>query len=150
MDETAAAIERQSLQLGKWGNLLMAGAGVAAAYLSHSDALLVDGLYSGLNFVSAIVAANVAASVAKPADRRYPFGYGAYEALLQDRPFTLLEVAVTKLGRTHFAVSYVKPDSPVSGEEADALREEIESACGEVLEDMKAELIIAAEGPYPQ
>ena len=59
----------------------MALAGIAAAYASHSDAILVDGLYSGVNFVSAIIAAQVSQSLLKPADRRYPFGYDAYEAL---------------------------------------------------------------------
>jgi predicted Co/Zn/Cd cation transporter (cation efflux family) len=75
------AVERQSLEVGKWGNLLMAGAGIAAAWTSHSDAILVDGLYSGVNFVAAIIAARISAAVLKPADRRYPFGYDSYEAL---------------------------------------------------------------------
>ena len=37
----------------------MAVAGVVASFLSNSDALLVDGLYSGVNFVSAIIAAGI-------------------------------------------------------------------------------------------
>lgn len=306
-EDSATSIEHQSLSIGKWGNLVMAGAGVAAAYLSHSDALLLDGLYSGLNFLSAIIAAKISASVLKPADQRYPFGYGAYEALyikfralvllgiivfavfgavqkivtyasggevpelvfgpilvysivmvsicmglagwhhynwrrsgsrsellqteskaavidgvisagagggllaagllrstalgiivpvadsiivlimtvfifrepvsmfmtalrevagesadpaaierirkrlgelLQDRPFKLIEVTLIKLGRSHFAVAYIKPDGTISGEEADALRDEIELACCKVLKGAKAELIIAARGPY--
>lgn len=78
---TPETIERRSLHAGKWGNLLMAVAGVVASFLSNSDALLVDGLYSGVNFFSAIIAAKITASVARPPDRRYPFGYDAYEAL---------------------------------------------------------------------
>ncbi len=81
MTNTNEGIERRSLQTGKWGNLVMAIAGVGAAFLSRSDALLVDGLYSGVNFISAIVAARISMSIAKPADRRYPFGYDAHEAL---------------------------------------------------------------------
>ncbi|VAW08365.1 hypothetical protein MNBD_ALPHA05-431 [hydrothermal vent metagenome] len=303
-----AAIERRSLSIGKWANLLMAGSGIAAAFASHSDALLVDGLYSGVNFASAIIAGRISASILKPADRRYPMGYDAYEALyvkyrslvllgimafaafgavakiiayvggqqvpelvfgpilvyvvlmivicfglalwyhhnwkrsgscsellktesraaivdgvisagagagllstallrgtalefivpisdsiivlilsafiigepvrmfrrslrevaggsadpetgvnvrrsieklLQDRPYALLEVVVMKMGRTHFVVAYVNPDAPVSGDEADALREEIETGCAALLKGTKAELIIAATGPYP-
>ena len=72
---TGEAIERRSLEIGKWGNLVMAVAGVAAAFLSNSDALLVDGLYSGVNFVSAIVAAQISLVIVKPADRRYPFDH---------------------------------------------------------------------------
>ncbi len=308
LDDKAAAIERQSLELGKWGNLLMGIAGVSAAYFSRSDALLVDGLYSGVNFVSAIVAARVSAAVRRPADRRYPFGYAAYEALyvkframvllgimtfavfgaarkiatyatggkvpelvfgpiliyavvmvltcaalaawhyynwqrsgrqselltteskaavvdgiissgagggllaasllrgtllepivpiadsivvllmtvliirqpvlmflsslkevaggaaspvmieqlkarLENappaRPFEMIELAVTKLGRTHFVVAYLKPESPVSGAEADEIRAAIESSCNEALGEAKAEVIVTASFPYP-
>lgn len=305
----SAANETRSLSVGKWANLLMAGAGIVAAYASHSDALLVDGLYSGVNFVSAIIAGRVSMSIVKPADRRFPFGYDAYEALyvkyrslvllgimafaafgsvskiiayangqpipdlvlgpilvytllmvavcfglawwhhhnwqrsgrrsellqiesraatvdgvisaaagggllsaslltgtvlavivpiadsiivlvicvlivgqpartfldslrevaggsadpktsqevrrqiealLADRPFTFLDVAVTKLGRGHFVVAYVKPDNPVSGEQADALRQQIEDDCIKLLPGTKAELVIAATPPWQQ
>ena len=94
-EQTAADVERQSLQLGKWGNLLMAGAGVAAANFSHSDAIMIDGLYSGVNFFSAIVAAKIGASVLKPADRRYPFGYSVFEAIyVQFRAMVLVGILV--------------------------------------------------------
>ena len=53
MTNKSQDFEGQSLETGKWGNLLMAVAGVVAAFLSHSDALLVDGLYSGVKFLSA-------------------------------------------------------------------------------------------------
>jgi len=287
----------------------MAVAGVGAAYLSHSDALLVDGLYSGVNFFSAMIAAKVSVAVLQPADRRYPFGYAAYEALyvnframvllgimvfavfgalqkittyatggevpklvfepimiyavvmvlicaslaawhyynwqrsgkrselliteskaaivdgvisggaggglvaasllrgttldfivpvadsivvlvmaaliirqpvlmflgslrevaggaaepavveqmrtridelLSDVPFGLIELAITKLGRTHYVVAYLNPDTPVEGAVVDALRNRIESACVEVLGDAKAELVITATPPYPK
>jgi len=78
---TDAEIERRSLEAGKWVNLFMAVAGVAASLSSRSDALLVDGLYSGVNFVSAIVAAKVGAAVTRPPDRERPFGYDAEEPL---------------------------------------------------------------------
>lgn len=81
MTTDESLIERQSLELGKWANLAMAVAGVGAAYASNSDALLVDGLYSGVNFVSAIVAARISRSIQAPPDARYPFGYDAYEAI---------------------------------------------------------------------
>jgi len=81
MIDASGAVERRSLELGKWINLLMAVAGVAAASLSRSDALLVDGLYSGVNFFSAIVAARVGEAVIRPPDRSRPFGYEAEESL---------------------------------------------------------------------
>jgi predicted Co/Zn/Cd cation transporter (cation efflux family) len=73
--------EKRSLTTGMWANLLMGAAGITAAQLSNSDALMVDGLYSGVNFCSAIIAARVATSLLKPADKRMPFGYDANEAL---------------------------------------------------------------------
>ncbi|MGI9401053.1 MAG: cation transporter [Rhizobiaceae bacterium] len=71
-------IELRALSLNKWANLFMGVAGVTAALLSHSDAILVDGLYSAVNFVSAIIAMRVAKRVQQPADRTRPWGY-AYE-----------------------------------------------------------------------
>lgn len=81
MPVDSVAIERRSLQISKWGNLFMALAGVAAAYYSHSLALLVDGLYSGVNFGAALIAARVATLVNRPPDTRYPWGYDALESL---------------------------------------------------------------------
>lgn len=81
MTDIGGDIERRSLEVGKWTNLLMALAGIAAASLSRSDALLVDGLYSGVNFLSAIVAARVGEAVTRPPDRSRPFGYEAEESL---------------------------------------------------------------------
>lgn len=305
--KTPEAIERRSLHVGKWGNLLMAVAGVVAAFLSNSDALLVDGLYSGVNFISAIIAAKITTTVARPPDRRYPFGYDAHEALyvtfrslvllgimafaafgalgkivayasgkeipelqfgpilvyavamvaiclalaawhrfnwrrsgkrseilstesraavvdavisggvgggflvsmflegtalefivpvsdsiivllmcvaiagqpltmflgalrqvagasaepatvkkvrehlqqiLKDQPFELLEVAVTKMGRSYFVISYVKPDAAVDGMAADKLWQQLNAGVQEVLRQTKTELIIAGQPPY--
>lgn len=102
------SIEQRSLQLGKWANLLMAAAGVAAAYASHSDALLVDGLYSGVNFVSAMIAARISASILQPADRWYPFGYDAYEALyVKYRSLVLLGImAFAVIGAVAKIITY--------------------------------------------
>ncbi len=73
--------ERRSLGVGKWANLVMGVLGVTAAMLSNSDALMVDGLYSAVNFVSAIIAGRIALSVVKGADRKRPFGYDANESI---------------------------------------------------------------------
>jgi predicted Co/Zn/Cd cation transporter (cation efflux family) len=73
--------EQRSLGIGKWANLVMGVLGVTAAMLSNSDALMVDGLYSAVNFVSAIIAGRIALSVTKGADRRRPFGYDANESI---------------------------------------------------------------------
>jgi predicted Co/Zn/Cd cation transporter (cation efflux family) len=79
--EQATLIETRSLNIGKWANLFMGVAGVLAAWLSRSDALLVDGLYSAVNFFSAIVAARVGLSIQRRPDKLRPFGYESDEAL---------------------------------------------------------------------
>ena len=104
----SSVIEQNSLELGKWANLFMAVAGVATSYLSHSDALLVDGLYSGVNFFSAIIAARITAAVACPADRRYPFGYEVLEALyVKYRALVLLGImAFASLGAVQKIIAF--------------------------------------------
>ena len=71
------------------------------------------------------------------------------EESLQDRPYTLLEVAVTKMGRAHFVVTYVKPDAPVDGDAADALWQQLDLALRKNLGQVKTEIIIAGRSPYP-
>jgi predicted Co/Zn/Cd cation transporter (cation efflux family) len=73
--------EQRSLRVARWANLVMAGAGVFTAWVANADALLVDGLYSGVNFLSSLVAARVGQSVMRPWDQTRPFGYYADEAL---------------------------------------------------------------------
>lgn len=79
--ENAGRIERGSLRVAMAANLVMGMAGIYAALASRSDALLVDGLFSAVNFLSAIVAARVGISIARAPDRRRPFGYDADEAI---------------------------------------------------------------------
>ncbi len=74
-------IEKRALAIGKWANLLMGVAGILAAWLSRSDAMLVDGLYSAINFFSAIVAARVSERIGRPPDRRRPWGYDFEETI---------------------------------------------------------------------
>ncbi|MBE2259107.1 MAG: cation transporter [Candidatus Accumulibacter sp.] len=98
MTSHVLSIETRALAVGQWANLVMAVAGVSAAMLSRSDALLVDGLYSGVNFVSALIAARVARAVRRPADSRYPFGYDAYESLyVSFRALVLIGILVFAL-----------------------------------------------------
>ncbi|MGK7928491.1 MAG: cation transporter [Spirulina sp.] len=73
--------EKRSFAIARWANLVMAIAGILAAWLSNADALLVDGLYSGVNFLSSLVAAKVGESVMRPRDKSHPFGYYADEAV---------------------------------------------------------------------
>ncbi|MES0810730.1 cation transporter [Roseibium sp. SCPC15] len=80
-NEEHLKIERNALVIGKWANLFMAFAGVLTAWLSRSDAMMVDGLYSAVNFVSAIAAARIGARVGLPPTRSRPWGHDFDEVL---------------------------------------------------------------------
>lgn len=73
--------ERKALVIGKWANLFMAVAGLVTAWASRSDAMLVDGLYSAVNFISAIAAARIGARVGLPPTRSRPWGHDFDEVL---------------------------------------------------------------------
>lgn len=74
-------IERRSLTTAKWANLFMGCAGIGAALLSNASALMLDGLFSGVNFLAAIFAAKVAERVESKPDALRPFGYEIDEAV---------------------------------------------------------------------
>jgi len=75
------SVERRALGVGKWANLFMAFAGLLTAWASRSDAMLVDGLYSAVNFISAIAAARIGARVGLPPTRARPWGHDFDEVL---------------------------------------------------------------------
>lgn len=68
-------IEQRSLNLAKWANLIMGAAGIVAAIGSNASALMLDGLFSGVNFLAAVMAARVAASIQQRPNALRPFGY---------------------------------------------------------------------------
>ena len=74
-------IEKRSLGPARWANLFMGVAGITAALASNASALMLDGLFSGVNFIAAIVAAKVSKSVQRKPDMLRPFGYEIDEAV---------------------------------------------------------------------
>ncbi|MXN63856.1 cation transporter [Stappia sp. GBMRC 2046] len=91
--KNSVAIEKRALNIAKWANLVMGFAGIIGAIASRSDALLVDGLYSAVNFLSAIVAGRIAERVGRPPDRTRPWGYGFEETVyVTFRSLTLIGI----------------------------------------------------------
>ena len=94
-----ASKEQRALTIAKWGNLFMGAAGVLAAWLSHSQALLVDGLFSLVGFTAAIFARQVSASIRLNPDMRRPLGYAADESIYTTfRALSLIGVVAFAFG----------------------------------------------------
>ena len=74
-------IEQRSLAIAKWANLFMGVAGIIAAIGSHASALMLDGLFSGVNFIAAMLASRVAATIEQKPNALRPFGYEIDEAM---------------------------------------------------------------------
>lgn len=73
--------EQRALSISKWVNLFMGIAGVFAAYLSNSQALMVDGLFSLIGFTAAVLGVRVSAQANRGPDRLRPLGYAADESI---------------------------------------------------------------------
>ncbi len=74
--------ERRAIFLSVWGNLIAATLGLFFAFLTNSEAVLIDGVYSLINFAVALVALKVSEMVQRPDNEFYPFGYVIYEPIL--------------------------------------------------------------------
>lgn len=77
---TDNTIEKRSLIVGAVINLIMALSGWSAYYLSNSQALLLDGNFSFIVFLSTLVAINIS-SIKSKKTKLFPFGQFVYEAL---------------------------------------------------------------------
>ncbi|NDW44176.1 cation transporter [Ruegeria sp. PrR005] len=75
------SLESRALRAGMAGNLFMGAAGVLAAYLSNSQAILVDGLFSLVGFFAALIGTRVSRNAQRQPDKYRPFGYAGDEAL---------------------------------------------------------------------
>ena len=64
------------------GALFMAGLGFGFAFVTSSDAVLLDGFFSLIGFAVGLVSLRVATLVRRPDDDEYHFGYAAYEPVL--------------------------------------------------------------------
>jgi predicted Co/Zn/Cd cation transporter (cation efflux family) len=74
--------ERGALRLSATAALLLAVVGLAAAVLTGSGAILLDGLFNLTFCVTALFTLRVARLLDRPDDERYPFGYLFFEPLI--------------------------------------------------------------------
>ncbi|MDP5218410.1 cation transporter [Ruegeria sp. 2205SS24-7] len=93
--KSAAQSEARAFRLSMVANLLMGAAGVVAAVLSNSQAILVDGLFSLVGFVAGYFALRIRKRVNAIPDRHRPWGYAADEAIFTTfRALSLLGVVI--------------------------------------------------------
>ncbi len=74
-------MERNALKLSAAGALLMAALGIGFAVTTGSSAILLDGVFSLVGFVAALVSLRIASMVVQPDDRHFNFGYASFEPL---------------------------------------------------------------------
>ncbi|MDO5604852.1 MAG: cation transporter [Paracoccus sp. (in: a-proteobacteria)] len=106
--------EARALVLAMWGNLFMAAAGVLAGFLSNSNAIIMDGLFSLVGFVSALMARRISARLGSGPDRLRPWGYAADEAIFVTfRSLILLGLVASALVSAAFNITgYLRGDMP--------------------------------------
>jgi cation diffusion facilitator family transporter len=80
-------------------SLLMAGLGIGFGFVTESDAILLDGFFSLIGFVMALVTMRVARLVVQPPDEHFHFGYAQFE------PFLNAIKGLLMLGVAGFAVA---------------------------------------------
>jgi cation diffusion facilitator family transporter len=74
--------EAQGIRIAIWANVGFALAGFGFALLTGSEAILLDGVFSLIGFLMALLTARVATLVRRPSDASFPFGYLALSPFL--------------------------------------------------------------------
>ncbi|MEL7227390.1 MAG: cation diffusion facilitator family transporter, partial [Cyanobacteria bacterium J06576_12] len=80
--KAANKIERRALQLTLWGNGAIALLGIVFAIKTGSEAIFLDGLFSGIHLVISLLSLYIARLIQRPSDQDYPFGYAMFEPFL--------------------------------------------------------------------
>lgn len=74
--------EARGIRIAIWANVGFALAGFGFALLTGSEAILLDGVFSLIGWLMALLTARVATLVRRPSDASFPFGYLALSPLL--------------------------------------------------------------------
>ena len=75
-------IEGHGLRLSVWGAAFMAVLGIGFYFPTHSQAVLLDGLFSLIGFFVSLLTVKVSRVVLQPDDDTFQFGYGTFEPML--------------------------------------------------------------------
>lgn len=75
-------LEQHALKLTIFGNAGMVLLGLVFAIISSSEAILFDGVFSGIHLAISLLSLRVARLLYQPEDKEFPFGYAMFEPLL--------------------------------------------------------------------
>lgn len=75
-------LERRALKVSLGGALFMALLGFSYAFYTHSEAILLDGVYSLVGLLLDLLTLRVAVLIERPEDEHFQFGYAQFEPLL--------------------------------------------------------------------
>lgn len=75
-------IERKALRYTLWGNVAITLFGVSFALWTRSEAIFLDGLFSGIHLAISVLSLYIARLIQQPGDEDYPFGYALFEPFL--------------------------------------------------------------------
>lgn len=81
MSEEEPDPERRALLFSVWAALFMAALGIGFSWLTGSDAILLDGIFSLVGFGAGLASLRIARLVQQPDDERFQFGYSSFEPL---------------------------------------------------------------------
>jgi len=74
--------EQQVLRLAIYGNIFFTVAGLGFALYTNSQAVLLDGVFSAIALVLAVITLYISRLLQSPGNDEYPFGYAVFEPLL--------------------------------------------------------------------
>ena len=74
--------EKRGLKISTAGNLIIGLVGIIVAELSHSQAIMLDGVFNLIYFATGLFTLRVARLVIGGDDERFPVGYGFFESLV--------------------------------------------------------------------
>lgn len=74
-------IEQKALKIGNTLNFIMAVSGIIIFIFSNSKAVLIDGMFSLIQFISTIIALKISRDLSKSSIKQYPLGQYSKETL---------------------------------------------------------------------
>ena len=74
-------IEQKALKMGNILNLIMAISGIMIFILSNSKAVLIDGMFSLIQFISTLIAVKISKDFSRSSIKQYPLGQYSKETL---------------------------------------------------------------------